>query len=283
MITPTIEKPAPVVSTNGPLLVLSAIPLVVLISLLLGSGCRCGREGAAASTMAHDDGGPMTPVPGEGASASSGESHHPPIDCPLRKQGVDPHEMRPFEEVEDYIAFLEREDRAVWQRPDVVVKALGLQGDETVVDLGAGSGYFTFRLAKALPLGKVVAIDIEPEMIRHVHHKAMTEEVDNVEVVLARTDDPSLPSGADLVFICDVLHHVRGREVWLAKLASKMRSGAKLVLVEFREGDLPEGPPESIKIPKAELIAMVTGAGFVMSSDQGDLLPYQTFLVFLRR
>ena len=75
----------------------------------------------------------------------------PPIECPLRKAGIDPTKLKPFEEVEKYIQFLERADRAQWQKPDEVVKVLGLKGTEVVVDLGAGPGYFTFRLAKALP------------------------------------------------------------------------------------------------------------------------------------
>jgi hypothetical protein len=71
----------------------------------------------------------------------------PPIECPLRKAGIDPTKLKPFEEVEEYVKFLERPDRTKWQKPDVVVQALGFKGSETVVDLGAGSGYFTFRLS----------------------------------------------------------------------------------------------------------------------------------------
>ena len=82
------------------------------------------------------------------------------------------------------------------------------------------------------------------------------------------------------MFICDVLHHVSGREAWLSTIATAMRSGATLVLIEFKEGDLPEGPPESVKIPRNRLVQLVTGAGFVLSSERADLLPYQTFLVF---
>lgn len=80
----------------------------------------------------------------------------PPIECPLHRAGIDPTKLRPFEEVEKYIQFLERADWAQWQKPDEVIKALGLKGTETVADLGAGSGYFTFRLAKALSKGKVI-------------------------------------------------------------------------------------------------------------------------------
>src|ERR1035437_11113103 len=97
---------------------------------------------------------------GAGSAKQAGQDHNMPgIDCPLRKVGVDPSDLRPFAEVEKYIAFLDRPDRAAWQKPDEVVAALGLQGNETVLDLGAGSGYFSFKLAQALPRGKVVGAD----------------------------------------------------------------------------------------------------------------------------
>jgi SAM-dependent methyltransferase len=205
---------------------------------------------------------------------------HPPIDCPLRKQGIDPNHLRPFEDVEKYIAFLERPNRAVWQKPDAVVAALGLTGVETVVDLGAGSGYFTFRLAKALPQGRVVAADIEPEMIRHIHHKLTSEGITNVEAVLIKPDDPGIPGDADLVFVCDVLHHVPDRAAWLGKVAAEMGPGAKLVLVEFKEGNLPEGPPESVKITRSQMVELAAKAGLALDAERADLLPYQSFLVF---
>lgn len=204
----------------------------------------------------------------------------PPIDCPLRKHGIDPDKLRPFDEVEEYIAFLEGPDRALWQKPDQVVAALGLKGTETVVDLGAGSGYFTFRLANALPGGRVIASDIEPEMIRHIHRKAMTEGVENIQAELVQQTDPELPDGVDLVFVCDVLLHVRDRSTWLAKLAGEMQPGASLALIEFREGDLPQGPPESKKIPRDKIIELADAAGLTLVSEHPNLLPYQVFLVF---
>lgn len=211
---------------------------------------------------------------------SGHDPSHPPIDCPLRKRGIDPANLRPFEEVEKYIEFLDRPDREAWQKPDAVVEALGLHGNEVVVDLGAGSGYFTFRLALALPGGRVIAADVEPEMVRHIHHRAMTEGLSNVEAILVLPDEPGVTSEADLVFVCDVLHHVPDRAVWLSRVVSGMRSGARLVLVEFKEGDLPEGPPASVKLTRAEVLALASHAGLTLREDRTDLLPYQTFLVF---
>jgi SAM-dependent methyltransferase len=248
-------------------IVLLATMLILLSAL---SGCPKQRQTSA----------PAAPASGPSSAARAApEAPPPPIECPLAKRGVNHAHLRPFEDVEKYIAFLERPDRAAWQRPDAVVAALGLQSDEQVVDVGAGSGYFAFRFAKALPRGSVVASDVEPEMVRHMHHKAMTEGIRNLRVVLGKPDDPEIPSEANLVFVCDVLHHVADRVAWLAKLAGEMRKGARLVVIEFKEGRLPEGPPENAKIPRAELVRLLTGAGLILEGEKPDLLPYQLFLV----
>ena len=244
---------------------------------------RVGALEAAPSDRIGSDGATLNPSPGRGGAQEPAPAHdpsHPPIDCPLRKAGVDPAQMRPFEDAEKYIAFLERADRAAWQKPGEVVAALGLRGDETVVDLGAGSGYFTFRLAKALPHGKVIAADTEAEMIRHIHRKTMTEGVHNVQAVLIQPADPSIPAKADLVFVCDVLHHVVDRAAWLDRLVAEMKAGSRLALIEFKEGRLPEGPPEAAKITRAQMLELAGKAGLTLASERPDLLPYQTFLVF---
>jgi SAM-dependent methyltransferase len=245
--------------------------LTTVIGLLVTCGA-CDRPKPTEATPAVS----ASAVP----SATALDHAHPPIDCPLRKAGLDPAGLRPFEDVQKYIAFLEREDRALWQKPDDVVSALRLRGDETLVDLGAGSGYFAFRFAKALPRGQVVASDVEAEMVRHVHHKVMTEAVTNVRATLIEPAAPVVPDGTDVVFVCDVLHHVKDREGWLARIASQMKPGARLALIEFREGDLPEGPPAAAKIPRAELLRLATAAGFALAADHGELLPHQVFFEF---
>jgi len=216
-------------------------------------------------------------------SVKNSTSSQIPIDCPLRKKGIVHNHSKPFEHTDKYIDFLERKDRIKWQKLDAIIEELDLKGDEIIADVGAGSGYFSFPFASTVPQGKVYAIDIEPEMIRYVHHKAMMNDIKNIEVILAEPDDPKVPADSDIVFICDVLHHVEHKLLWLKKIYSEMKKGAKLILIEFKEGDLPEGPPEQIKISQNEIIAKVSRAGFIRISTDNKLLPYQTFLIFKKQ
>ena len=264
------------------------LQLSMFVCTVLATGCPsrdrstavAGATSAHAVTAARSATAPATDVGSSGQQAQAHDPAHPPIDCPLRKLGVDPLHLRPFDDVEKYIAFLEKPERAAWQKPDDVVAALGLKGSETLVDLGAGSGYFTFRFANALPRGKVIAADTEPEMIRHIHHKVMSGGTKNIQVVLAKPADPEVTKDADWVFICDVLHHVPDRAAWLGRISSQMKPGARLALIEFKEGKLPEGPPASAKIPRAQLVSLVTKAGLALDGEKRDILPYQVFLVF---
>jgi len=261
-------------------------------ALLIG-GCRAKGKEPGGTNVHVDNSAPASSLSPKsivdesadhgGLLASDAQAHdpaHPPIDCPLHKLGVDPMHLRPFDDVEKYITFLEKPERVIWQKPDDVVAALGLKGSETLIDVGAGSGYFTFRFAKVLPHGKVIAADTEAEMIRHIHHKVMSDGITNIQAVLIKPEDPQVTKDADWVFICDVLHHVPDRPVWLGRIASAMKSGAKLALIEFKEGKLPEGPPESAKIPRAQLVTLANQAGLKLDSEKLSILPYQVFLVF---
>ena len=162
----------------------------------------------------------------------------------------------------------------------MVVETLALKGDEKTADVGAGSGYFSLRFASALPRGRVYAIDVDPAMIHHIRHRAMANTIDNVEVILASPDDPKVPQDAEIVFICDVLHHVENQSGWLKKIHGKVKKGARLILIEYKEGDLPEGPPEWMKMSPKEVTSNALGAGFTHVSTDNDLLPYQTVFVF---
>jgi ubiquinone/menaquinone biosynthesis C-methylase UbiE len=186
---------------------------------------------------------------------------------------------RPFGSVKKYISHLDRSDRDTWQKPEAVITRLGLKPAAVVADVGAGSGYFSLRIAKRYPKGRVIAIDIEPKMLVHIQKRARELNLSNVSTARATASDPQVDSKPDLVFVADVLHHVPDQPAWLGRMFKAMRPGARLAIIEFKEGDLPKGPPAHIKIPRAKLLGLLTSAGFVNPVVDDKLLPYQLLVV----
>ncbi|HET8550136.1 MAG TPA: class I SAM-dependent methyltransferase [Bryobacteraceae bacterium] len=186
------------------------------------------------------------------------------------------HQHHPPRSAGEYARILEDPKRDSWQKPDEVLRALNLRIDEIVADLGAGSGYFTRRLARAA--GKVYAVDIDPKLLEIVSRDALP----NVETVLATADDPKLPeAGVDTIFVCDVLHHIEGRPAYYQTLARALRPGGRIVIVDFQKKQLPVGPPVSMKLSDKEVIAEFGAAGFRLVH-RHDFLPYQYFLEFTK-
>jgi len=180
-----------------------------------------------------------------------------------------------------YIASLEDPARAAYQKPDQVIDALELRAGETIADIGAGSGYFSFRLAKGLGTsGRVYAVDVSPDMILYVNRAIRDSGVDNVVSVLAPPDDPLLrDASVDRFFVCDTWHHVDAREHYLELFKRMLKPGGQVVMIDFQKRDMPVGPPVSMKIAREDLVQQMDAAGFRLVREH-TFLPYQYFLVF---
>jgi arsenite methyltransferase len=168
-----------------------------------------------------------------------------------------------------------------WQQPDRVVAELALKRGDRVADLGAGAGYFTFRLAEAVgPSGVVYAVDTDRDMQAVLAKAARKRVGSKVVVVEARPDDPALPEPVDLAFMVNAYHHIPDRPAWFANLARYLRPAGRVAIVESRPAGLHRlighaTPPTSIS---SELEA----AGYALAAEH-DFLPRQGFLVFERR
>lgn len=127
--------------------------------------------------------------------------------------------------------------RDTWQQPEHVIQELGIQPGAQVADLGAGSGYFTFRLADAVgPTGRVYAVDIDSAMLKYLSAQVDERGYKNVEMILAAPDDPRLPEGGvDLIFTCDTYHHLENRVAYFSRAARYLRPGGRVVVVDFNE------------------------------------------------
>jgi ubiquinone/menaquinone biosynthesis C-methylase UbiE len=151
----------------------------------------------------------------------------------------------------------------------------------TVADLGAGTGYFSVRLAKAVGShGCVLAIDIEPKLVDHIRARAAQEKLPQVVAVLAAPDDPKLPPrGVDLVLIVDTWHHIDDRLGYLAKLGAGIAPGGRVAVVDFKKGEFPVGPPDGHKLTPEAVVAEFVEAGWT-AAGRWDGLPYQYVLSF---
>ncbi len=250
---------------------------IYLSLILLLAGCSQSQKTDQAAETANAE----KAVENQAVENLTANPHaNPPIDCPLHKAGLDPTKMKPFEETEKYIQFLEREDRKIWQKPEEVVESMALTGSERIFDIGAGSGYFTFPMSQKLTTGRVFAGDVEPEMIRHIHHTAMSKGIENIEVRLISQTAPEVPEAIDLVFMCDVMHHIAEPEQWMAGITKQLPEGAAFHMIEFKKGDIPSGPPEEHRIAPERLKEIAAKAGLRFDHEVEGLLPYQYYLVF---
>ncbi len=180
-----------------------------------------------------------------------------------------------------YIAALEDPKRDAYQKPHEVIEALGVKAGETIADIGAGSGYFALRFADHVGgQGRVYAVDIDPDMIRHLNRRIRDAGLQNVTTVLADPDDPLLPEHSiDRIFICDVWHHIENQPKYLALLKTLLKPGGQIVMIDFQKKDLPVGPPVGMKIAREDLVKQMEQNGFKLAKEH-TFLPYQYFLVF---
>ena len=187
---------------------------------------------------------------------------------------------RLHEDPKAYIAALEDPKRDEYQKPHEVMQALEIKDGEVVADIGAGSGYFTVRLAHhAGAAGRVYAVDVSPDMIRHLHRRVRDMKLLNVSPILAPPDDPLLPQPVDRFLIVDVWHHIEDQAGYLALMKQHLKPGGQVVMIDFHKRDLPVGPPVSMKIAREDLVKQMEEAGFRLVREH-TFLPYQYFLVF---
>jgi SAM-dependent methyltransferase len=183
-------------------------------------------------------------------------------------------------DITGYIASLERPSRAEWQKPDEVVKTLGLGPGQTACDIGAGPGYFSLRLAKAVgEAGRVYAVDVEPRILSALVDRIGKARALNVTPVLALPDDPLLPPAAcDVVLIVDTYHHFTDGPAYLRRVVRSLKPGGRIVNVDYHKRKTPVGPPLEHRMAREVFLEQAAAAGLVVVSEP-TFLPHQYFLV----
>lgn len=190
-----------------------------------------------------------------------------------------------FDDVEKWTRVFDDPERDAWQKPEELVKALRLAPGDTVADIGAGTGYFSRHLAHAVgERGSVYAAEVEPNLVAHLRERAEREKTPNVIPVLASFDNPRLPAASlDLVLVVDTYHHINDRLRYFGELGTRLREGGRLAIVDFEKRELPVGPGLDHKLAKQQIVGELEQAGYTLTQDLEELLPYQYLLVFTLR
>ncbi|NLI46343.1 MAG: class I SAM-dependent methyltransferase [Acidobacteria bacterium] len=165
-----------------------------------------------------------------------------------------------------YIQMLERPERESFQKPDQVMAALALKPGERVADVGAGSGYFTTRVAKVVgPDATVWAVDISDEMLSYLGDRIKWEKIANIKLHKAQPTDPLLPPGGfDTILMVDTLHYVKDKAAYAQKLRAALAPGGRVVIIDYTPKTMEErpwGPPPEQQFSRQELDAAMAAAG----------------------
>lgn len=192
-----------------------------------------------------------------------------------------PKENEPFEnEAELY----ESADRVIWQKPDLVIQQLGDVEGKVVADLGAGTGYFSRRIA--YKGAKVIAIDIDPKAIQWMQEQKARfppELQDRLVIRLAESDDPKLkPQEVDLVLLVNTYSYIDNRVQYFAKLKDAIRPGGDMVIIDFKKKETPFGPPIEGRIDLAQVESELREAGYTIMKVDEESLDYQ-YIIKARR
>ena len=196
----------------------------------------------------------------------------------MRAQAPDDDAHHDFSDAERWSQSFDDPKRDAWQKPHEVIAALGLKPRAIVADIGAGTGYFSMRLAHVLSGGKVYAVDLEPDMVKHLVARAKRENLANVVAVQAAADDPRLPEKVDLVLMVDTYHHIDDRRGYFARLKGSLKPGGRVAIIDFTL-DSDVGPPPRARVSPDRVKSELTAAGYKLA-DEHTFLENQYFLVF---
>lgn len=183
-----------------------------------------------------------------------------------------------------YVMLLERANREDVQKSPQILQALAFRPGERVADIGAGSGYFTFKVAEAVgPGGTVAALDIAQEMLDYLDLRVKARKAANVTLRRVASDDPQIPhASVDTILMIDAIHYVKDRTAYAKKLLPALAPGGRLVIIDYRPkpmSERPWGPPPEQQFPREQLDREMAAAGFVVVQAY-EFLPEQFFVVY---
>ncbi len=203
------------------------------------------------------------------------------ISCTHNSKSPHAASQQRFDDIAFWVKMFEDPERDIWQKPAEVVTHLALKRGDVVVDIGAGTGYFTRHLAVAVgDSGKALGLDISPSMVKYMTEDASRLNLPHYVARVVKTDDPELgPNSVDVVFLSNTYHHIEKRVEYFNGLANSLNKHGRVVIVDFHE-NTPVGPQEpGHKVADNLVLDEMDQAGYRLIKSL-DFLPYQYYLEF---
>lgn len=196
-----------------------------------------------------------------------------------------PHEAHAmhhrFDHAETWAQRFDDPARDAWQKPEDVLAWMKLSPNAKVADIGAGTGYFSMRLARVLPQGRVFAVDLEPDMVGYLTKRAAQEGLGNVTPILATESRTNLAEPVDWVLMVDTYHHIEDRPQYFRALLPFLAQGAKVGIIDYTK-EAPIGPPMDHRM-SPEQVERELGASGLVLAEPIHFLPNQYFMIFAKR
>ncbi len=243
---------------------MNKLPIFILFALLLAVDCRTVQTGAAQQSMAADK-----PV-------YETRADHDPDGIGKFYLGREIAHVMGYQGAE----WLERPERIEEEKPDQVVEQMKLKPADVVADVGAGTGYFSFRIAPLVKQGKVFAVDLQPEMLAIIERRKKELKAENVVAVQSTETDVKLPDGSvDVALMVDVYHEFAYPYEMMRSVVKALKPGGRVVQIEYR-GEDPDVPIKRLhKMTVAQCRKEMAVVGLVWKETK-DFLPQQHFIVY---
>ncbi len=180
--------------------------------------------------------------------------------------------------------WLERPEREQEEQPAKLIEALQLKPGQVIADIGAGSGYYSFRMAEKVgPKGKVFAVDIQREMLEIIRQRMRVRKISNVEPIQGTVTDPKLPAGTvDLILMVDVYHEFSHPFEMVENMVKALKPGGRLVFVEFRLED-PDVPIKLVHKMSEKQVLKEMEPHPLKHVETNGVLPWQHIIIFEKK
>lgn len=188
-----------------------------------------------------------------------------------------------FQSVKEYAQELDSPNRATWQKPEEIISFMNIPEHASIADIGAGTGYFSFRIAESYPDASITAIDVDPQMIRYITEAAHDKKYSQIHAIVSHSPEkfPAVENQFDRILLVNTLHHIPNRIHYIQQMSQSLQNNGQIIIVDFTiDGEM--GPPPEHRLSADTIEHEMNTAEYTLLESADFLLPNQYCLRFAK-